>query len=94
MRASMTKAKQPPRRSSVASAPAAQEIQRLLEAGQFRSAVLKAAKMQDLGPQRDRILSAREAYQRPDFQAQIGRDPLALINEGIAALRERFCHGA
>lgn len=76
--------------TSVASAPSSLEIRSLLEAGRFRDAVLRAAKFHDLGVQRDRILSAREAYQRPEFQTQIGRDPLALINDGIAALRERY----
>lgn len=76
---------------SVASAPSAQEIRALVEAGRFRDALLRAAKFQDLGPQRDRILSAREAYQRPDFQRQIGKDPDALVAAGIAALKERYC---
>lgn len=75
---------------SVASSPSALEIRQLLEAGRFRDAILRAAKFADLGDHRDRILSAREAYQRPEFQAQIGKDPLQLINDGIAALRERY----
>lgn len=79
-----------PSTGSVASAPSSLEIRALLESGRLREAVLRAAKFQDLGEQRERILSAREAYQRPDFQKQIGKDPLALINDGIAALRERY----
>lgn len=88
----MTKAGKTGRMSgSVASAPAALEIRQLLEAGRSREALLKAAKMRDLGEQGPHILSAREAYQRPDFQRQLGKDPNALIVDGLAALRERFC---
>lgn len=78
-------------RSNVATTPAAREIAELLGAGRTREAILKASKMRELGPQKDRILSAREAYQRPDFQQSLGKDPQALILDGVAALRERFC---
>lgn len=79
-----------PATGSVASAPSALEIRALVQAGRLREAVLRAAKFQDLGEHRERILSAREAYQRPEFQRQIGKDPEALIIDGIAALRERY----
>lgn len=59
-------------------------------AGDYRAAVLAAAKFQDLGEQRNAILSAREAYLRPDFQRQLGRDPEALKSAGIAALNARY----
>ncbi len=61
-----------------------------MEAGRWREAILFAARFQDLGTQRDRILSAREAYNRPDFQREIGKDPTQLIAAGIAALNERY----
>lgn len=64
----------------------------LLASGDDRGAVLAAAKMPILGRHRDAILSAREAYLRPDFQRQIGRDCGALIEAGVAAVRDRFCH--
>jgi hypothetical protein len=58
--------------------------------GDRRAATIMAAKFQDLGDQRGAILSAREAYLRPDFQRQLGRDPVALIAAGHEALRERY----
>ena len=78
-------------RGSVVSAPSSQEVRALIEAGRFREAIGRAAKFQDLGDHRGRILSAREAYERPDFQRQIGKNPDELIAAGIAALRERYC---
>jgi hypothetical protein len=79
-----------PATGPVPMAPSALEIRALVEAGRLREAILRAAKFQDLGAHRDRILSAREAYQRPEFQTQIGKNPTALIEDGIAALRERY----
>lgn len=61
-----------------------------MAAGDWRAAVLRAAKFGELGGQRDAILSAREAYLRPDFQRQLGRDLDALKAAGRAALIERF----
>ena len=66
------------------------KVQALMGAGDWREAVLMAAKFGELGAQRGAILSAREAYLRADFQRQIGKDPEALIAAGIAAMRERF----
>jgi hypothetical protein len=78
-------------RNSVLSAPSSQEVRALVEAGRFREAIARASKFQDLGDHRDRILSAREAYERPEFQRQLGKNPDALIAAGIAALKERYC---
>lgn len=58
--------------------------------GDMRAAILLAAKFQQLGDARNAILSAREAYLRPEFQKQLGRDPQALIDAGVAALRGRY----
>jgi hypothetical protein len=69
---------------------ASEKIRAALEAGHFRAAILSAAKFQHLGDQRDRILSAREAYLRPDFQRALNKNPDALIADGIQALRERY----
>lgn len=63
-----------------------------MAAGDWRQAVLLAAKFQDLGDQKAAILSAREAYLRPDFQRQLGRDVAALQAAGKAALIERYGH--
>lgn len=74
----------------MASAPSSLEIRQLLDAGRFRDAIMRAAKFRDLGDHRDRILSAREAYERPAFQKELGKDTDKLIADGIAALRERY----
>lgn len=59
-------------------------------AGDWRGAVSIAAKFHDLGPHKAAIMKAHEAYTRPEFQRQIGRDPEALIYLGIQALRDRY----
>ena len=66
------------------------QVREMMACGDMRGAVLMAAKFADLGNQRNAILSAREAYLRPTFQKQIGKNPDALIRAGIAALHERF----
>lgn len=66
------------------------QVQAYMRAGDYRAAVLMAAKFADLGDERGAILSAREAYLRPGFQKQIGRDPDALIAAGAAALKRRY----
>jgi len=58
--------------------------------GDWRKAILLAAKFGDLGAERDAILSAREAINRPDFQRQLKRDPDALLAAGVAALKARY----
>jgi hypothetical protein len=68
----------------------AAQIRAYLADGNVRAAVLLAASFQDLGDQRGAILSAREAYLRPDFQRQLGRDPEVLIASGREALRVRY----
>lgn len=59
-------------------------------AGDWRGANAIAASFAQLGPHKAAIMRAREAYTRPEFQRQLGRDPAALIEAGIAALRERY----
>ena len=58
--------------------------------GDWRKAILLAAKFGDLGDERNAILSAREAINRPDFQRQINRDPEVLIAAGVVALKSRY----
>lgn len=74
----------------ISKASTAEQIRIMLRAGAYRGAILMASKFDDLGEQRGRILSAREAYLRPDFQRAIKRDPEALIADGLAALQERY----
>lgn len=90
MKTAAQKRNRPSFSGSVASAPSSQEVRTLLESGRFRDAIMRAAKFADLGEHRDRILSAREAYERPAFQRELGRDTDRLIADGIAALRERY----
>lgn len=60
-----------------------------LENGDIRTAVKLAAQLPDAdlngwGPA---IKRAREAYLRPAFQQQLGRDPIMLIQIGVAAVQ-------
>lgn len=66
------------------------KLREMMAAEDWRGACLLAAKFQQLGAEKAAILSAREAYLRPGFQAQLGRDPAALINAGRAALLRRY----
>jgi hypothetical protein len=68
----------------------ASQLRALMHAGDWRAAILLAAKFQDLGAERGNILAAREAYLRPGFQRQLRRDPETLITAGIAALKRRY----
>jgi hypothetical protein len=61
-----------------------------MRAGDYRAAILMAAKFADLGAEKTAILSAREAYLRPDFQRQLRRDPDHLIAAGCAAMNRRY----
>lgn len=58
--------------------------------GDWCRAISIASKFAELGEHRAAIMQAREAYCRPAFQKQIGRDPQKLIEAGIAALKERY----
>lgn len=70
--------------------PKIEIVREMMAAGDWRGATLFAAKFPQLGARRAAILSAREAYLRPGFQRQIGKDPEALIEAGRAALLGRF----
>jgi hypothetical protein len=65
-------------------------VRALLAAGDNRKALSIAARWPRLGPEAGAIRAAHEAYERPVFQRQIGRDPDALIHTGVAALA-RWC---
>ena len=66
------------------------KLRNAVACGDWRKANEIAAKFSQLGPHKAAIMRAREAYTRPEFQRQLGRDPKALIAAGIAALRERY----
>lgn len=61
-------------------------LRALMDAGDWRAAISLASKFPRLGAHKLAILRAQEAYARPDFQRQIGRDPVALIEAGRMAL--------
>lgn len=65
-------------------------VRGLMALGDWREATLLAAKFSQLGAQKTAIHSAREAYLRPEFQRQIGRDVEVLKEAGKEALKERF----
>ena len=67
-----------------------EKLRALAAAGDMRGALLLAAKFPRLGDEKSAIHAAREAYLRPAFQKQIGRDPSKLIAAGIAALRGKY----
>ena len=66
------------------------ELRAIMQSGRWRASILAASKFAELGEQRGAILSAREAYLRPEFQRQLGRDPERLIKVGIAAMKVRY----
>ena len=61
-----------------------------MAAGRWREALKLAAGWQQLGEEEQAIRQGWEACARPDFQRQLGRDPEALIAEGMAALQRRY----
>jgi len=61
-----------------------------MAAGRWREAIALAASFGRLGDEKAAILSAREAFARPDFQRQIGKDPEALIAAGREALARKY----
>lgn len=67
-------------------------LREAMAADDWQLAVTIAARFPRLGAARDAVLGAREAFERPDFQRQIGRDPADLIEKGKAALRVQYGH--
>lgn len=59
-------------------------------AGDWRKALAIAAKFPQLGEHKRAITTAHECNVRPGFYRQLGKDPEALVQAGIAALRERY----
>jgi hypothetical protein len=59
-------------------------------AGNWRAAMAIAAKFPSLGLHKTAIMGAWEAFIRPDFQRQLGKNPEQLISAGIAALKEKY----
>jgi hypothetical protein len=58
--------------------------------GDWRRALSIAAKFARLGAHKERITRAHNAFENGEFYKQIGKDPAALITDGIEALQERY----
>ena len=58
--------------------------------GDWPRALRIAARFPRLGEHKADIVRAHEAIVNPSFYRQLGRDPEACINVGIAALRARY----
>ena len=67
-------------------------LQAHMAAGEWRQALALAAKFHDLGDHKKQITRAHDALQNPELYKQMGKNPMALMQEGIAALKERY-HG-
>lgn len=68
-------------------------VDRILEAlrgGDDREALRLAAGFPHLGKQKAAITRGWEACARPELYRQMGKDPQALIAEGVAAVRVRY----
>lgn len=66
------------------------QVRAAMAAGDWALALRIAARFQDLGKQRDAILSAHGAHTNPRFYKQIGQDLVTLKRRGREALIERF----
>ena len=65
-------------------------LRRIMAAGDWERALAFAAKFPRLGDFKRAIERGHQACTRPEFCRQIGQDPAALIEAGIAALRDRY----
>ena len=59
-------------------------------AGDWGKALSIAAKFPQLGEHKRAIVTAHECNIHPGFYRQLGKDTDALVQAGIAALRERY----
>jgi len=82
-----------PRQSGAAPVQKIELLRAAMAADDWRLAVRIAAKFARLGEARDAVLRGQEAFERPEFQRQLGRDPAAIIEAAKAALRTRYGHG-
>jgi hypothetical protein len=66
------------------------KVQAAIAADDWPRAFSIASKFARLGPQRAAIMRAQSVALSPGLYRQLGRDPAALIEQGNAAMRERF----
>ena len=66
------------------------QVQAAMAAQDWPRAFSIASKFARLGRQRAAIMRVQAARLSPGLYRQMGRDPAALVEEGKAAMRERF----
>lgn len=66
------------------------QLRALMAEGNWARALSLAAKFADLGSHKERIVRGHEAGAHPGFYSQLGKDPAALVQDGILALQERY----
>jgi hypothetical protein len=66
------------------------KVQAAMTVGDWPRAFSIASKFARLGSQKAAIMRAQSAALSPGFYRGLGRDPAAVIEEGKAAMRERF----
>ena len=67
-----------------------QQIKNALAEGDEVGALRIAASFGRLGEYRDRIRRGWAAHTQPRNYAELGKDPAALVADGIAAIREKY----
>ncbi len=65
-------------------------LRELAAAGKWEDAIKLAGTFPRLGEEEKAIKQAREAFLRPAFQIQLGRDPKMLITTGVTVLRAKY----
>lgn len=65
-------------------------LRALMATGAWTKALALAARFPELGEHRDAIKRGHEAGAHPRFYTSLGKDPAALVAEGIAALKARY----
>lgn len=65
-------------------------LRELMRTNQWHKAIKFAAKFPRLGQHKDRILAASSALLSPYFYISIGKNPEIIIQDGIAALKEKY----
>jgi hypothetical protein len=65
-------------------------LRRHMAVGDYKSALRLAANWQQLGAHRDAITKGWAAMQYPRFYSDIGEEPDAIVQAGVAAIRDRY----
>ena len=65
-------------------------LRKLMQNNEWHKAIKFAAKFPRLDKHKDRILAASSALLSPGFYISIGKNPELIIQDGIAALKEKY----